>query len=59
MSVLVDLFLFLCFQNDLKYQYVLVPQKTFIEYDQTIINDAGPTSLELVLSQICPVYHYF
>jgi hypothetical protein len=34
MSVSADLFLFLYFSNDLKYQYVFVPQETFVGYDQ-------------------------
>jgi hypothetical protein len=49
MSVSSDLFLFLCFQDDLEYHCVLVPQETFVGYDQTIANNVGPASLELVL----------
>jgi hypothetical protein len=55
----VDLFLSLCFQDDLEYHYVLVPQEAFVGYDQTITNGVGLTSLELVLPQVCPVYHRF
>jgi hypothetical protein len=57
MSVSVDLFLFSCFQDNLEYHYVLVPQEVFVGYDQTITNGVGPASLELVLPQICPVHH--
>jgi hypothetical protein len=59
MSVSVDLFLFLYFQDDLEYHCVLVPQETFVGYDQTITNGVGPASLESVLPQVCPVYHHF
>jgi hypothetical protein len=54
MSVSVDFFLFLYFQDDLKYRCVLVLQETFVGYDQTIANDVGLASLELVLSQFVP-----
>jgi hypothetical protein len=54
MSVSVDHFLFLYFQDDLEYSCVLMLQEAFIGYDQTIANDVGLTSLELVLPQICP-----
>jgi hypothetical protein len=53
-SVSVDIFLFLYFQDDLEYRCVLVLQETFIGYDQTIANDVGLASLELVLPQVCP-----
>jgi hypothetical protein len=53
MSVLIDLFLFLYFQ-DLEYRCVLVLQEAFVGYDQTIANDVRLASLELVLPQICP-----
>jgi hypothetical protein len=49
MSVSVDLFLFLYFQDDLKYRCVLMLQETFIGYDQTIVNDVGLVYLEFVL----------
>jgi hypothetical protein len=52
MSVSVDIFLFLYFQDDLKYRCVLVLQEAFVGYDQTIANDVGLASLELVLPQI-------
>jgi hypothetical protein len=52
MSVSVDLFLFLYFQDDLEYHCVLVLQESFIRYDQTIANDVRLASLELVLPQI-------
>jgi hypothetical protein len=54
MSVSVDRFLFLYFQDDLEYRCVLVLQEAFIGYDQTIANDIELTSLELVLPQVCP-----
>jgi hypothetical protein len=54
MSISVDLFLFLHFQDDLKYHCVLMLQETFVGYDQTIANDVGLASLELVLPQVCP-----
>jgi hypothetical protein len=54
MSVSVDLFLFLYFQDDLKYRCVLMLQEAFVGYDQTIANDVGLASLELVLPQVCP-----
>jgi hypothetical protein len=44
-SVLVDLFLFLYFQDDLEYRCVLVFQEAFVGYDQTIANDVGLASL--------------
>jgi hypothetical protein len=47
MLVSVDICLFLYFWNDLEYHYVLVPQKVFVGYDQTIANDVGPDSLEI------------
>jgi hypothetical protein len=59
MLVSVDLFLFLYFQVDLEYRCVLMLQEAFVGYDQTIANDVGLTSLELVLPQICPKYHHF
>jgi hypothetical protein len=59
LSVLVNLFFFLYFQDDLEYRYILMSRKVFVGYDQTITNDVEPTSFELVLPQICPVYHYF
>jgi hypothetical protein len=49
MSVSVDLFLFLYFQDDLEYRCVLVLQEAFVGYDQIIANDVGLASLELVL----------
>jgi hypothetical protein len=49
MSVSVDIFLFLCFQDDLEYHYVLVLQEAFVGYYQTITNDVGLASLEYVL----------
>jgi hypothetical protein len=30
-----------------------MPHETFVGYDQTIANGVGPTSLELVLPQVC------
>jgi hypothetical protein len=54
MSVSVDLFLFLYFQDDLEYRCVLVLQVVFDGYDQTIANDVGLASLELVLPQVYP-----
>jgi hypothetical protein len=54
MSVSVDLFLFLYFQDDLEYHYVLVLQEAFVGYDQTIANGVGLTSLELVLPKFVP-----
>jgi hypothetical protein len=54
MSVPVDLFIFLYFQDDLEYRCVLVLQEAFVGYDQTIANDIGLASLELVLPQVCP-----
>jgi hypothetical protein len=42
MSASVDPCLFLYFQDDLAYHYVLVSQETFVRYDQTIANDVGP-----------------
>jgi hypothetical protein len=58
-SVSVDFFLFLCFQDDLEYHCVLVSQEPFVGYDQTITNDVGSASFEFVLPQVCPVYHHF
>jgi hypothetical protein len=58
-SVPVDLFLFLCFQDDLEFHYVLVLQEIFIGYNQTITNDVGLASFELVLPQVCLEYHHF
>jgi hypothetical protein len=55
----VDLFLFLCFQVNLEYHRVLVPQKAFIGYDQTITNDVGLVFLELVLPQFYLIYYHF
>jgi hypothetical protein len=49
MSVSVNLFLFLCFQIDLEYHCVLISNKTFVGYEQTIINGVGSASLELML----------
>jgi hypothetical protein len=49
MSVSVDIFIFLCFQDDLEYHYVLVLQEVFVGYDQTIANSVGLASLVLVL----------
>jgi hypothetical protein len=54
MSVSVDLFLFLYFQDDLEYRCVLVLQETFVGYDKTIANDIGLASLELVLPLVWP-----
>jgi hypothetical protein len=59
MSISIDLLLFLYFQDNLEYHYILMPQETFIGYDQTIINSVEPASLELMLSQVYPVYHHF
>jgi hypothetical protein len=59
MSVSVDLFSFLCFQDDLEYHCVLVLQEAFVGYDQTIANGIGLASLEFVLPQVCPEYHHF
>jgi hypothetical protein len=50
---------FLCFQDDLEYHCVLVLQEAFVGYNQIIANDVGLASLELVLPQIYPEYHYF
>jgi hypothetical protein len=50
MSVSVDLFLY--FQDDLKYRCVLILQEAFVGYDQTIANDVGLASLELVLRKL-------
>jgi len=49
MLVLVDLFLFLYFDDDLEYHRVLAFQETFVGYDQIITNGVKPVSLELVL----------
>jgi hypothetical protein len=57
MSVLVDLFLFLYFHDDLEYRCVLVLQKAFVGYDKTtqtvlnyiLLNWCYP-SLSLILS---------
>jgi hypothetical protein len=49
----------LCFQDDLEYHCVLMPQEAFVEYVQTIANGVVPASLELVLPQVCHVYHNF
>jgi hypothetical protein len=46
MSVSVNLFLFLYFQDNLKYRCVLVLQEAFVGYDQTITNDVRLFSLE-------------
>jgi hypothetical protein len=54
MSVSVDLFLFLYFQDDLEYRCVLVLQEAFVGYDQTITNNFGLASLELVLPKFVP-----
>jgi hypothetical protein len=54
MSVSVDLFIFLYFQDDLEYHCVLVLHEAFVRYDQIIANDVGLASLELVLPQVCP-----
>jgi hypothetical protein len=54
MSVSVNLFLFLYFQDDLEYRCVLMLQEAFVGYDQTIANDVGLASLEFVLPQVCP-----
>jgi hypothetical protein len=54
MSVSVNLFLFLYFQDDLKYRCVLMLHEAFVEYDQTITNDVGLASLELVLPKFVP-----
>jgi hypothetical protein len=59
MSVSVDIFFLLCFQDDLEYHCVRMPRKAFVGYDQTIANGIGSTSLELVLPQVCPVYNHF
>jgi hypothetical protein len=59
MLVPVDLFIFLCYQNDLEYHCVLMSQEAFIRYDQIITNSVGSVYLELVLPQVCLVYHYF
>jgi hypothetical protein len=54
MSVSVDLFLFLYFQDDLEYCCVPVLQVAFVGYDQTIANDVGLASLKLVLPKFVP-----
>jgi hypothetical protein len=54
MSVSVDLYLFLYFQDDLKYRCVLMLQEVFVGYDKTIANDVGLASLELVLPKFVP-----
>jgi hypothetical protein len=54
MSVSVDLFLFLYFQDNLKYRCVLILQEASVGYDQTITNDVGLASPELELPQVCP-----
>jgi hypothetical protein len=54
MSVSVDLFLFLYFQDDLEYCCVLVLQEAFVGYDQTIANDVGLASFELMLPKFVP-----
>jgi hypothetical protein len=33
-------------------------QEAFVEYDQIITNDVRPSSLELVLPQVYPIYHH-
>jgi hypothetical protein len=59
MLVSVDLFLFLCFQDNLEYHCVLVSHELFVGYDQTIANGVRLTFIELVLPQVCLVYHRF
>jgi hypothetical protein len=54
MSVSVDSFLFLYFQDDLEYSCVLVLQEAFVGYNQTIANDVELVSLELVLPKFVP-----
>jgi hypothetical protein len=54
MSVSVDFFLFLCFQDNLEYHCILMPQETLVKYDQTIATDVGPVSFELVLPKFVP-----
>jgi hypothetical protein len=54
MSVSVDLFFLLYFQDDLEYRCVPVLQEVFVRYDQTIANDVGLASLELVLPKFVP-----
>jgi hypothetical protein len=52
-SVLVEFFLFLCFQDDWEYNCILLSQETFVGYDQTIANGVGPASFESIyLSRI-------
>jgi hypothetical protein len=48
-SVLVGLFLFLYFQDDLGYQCVLVSHEAFVGYDQTIANGVWSVSLQFLL----------
>jgi hypothetical protein len=54
MSVSVELFLFLCYQDDLEYHCILMPHEAFVGYDQTIANGVGPVSLELVQLKFVP-----
>jgi hypothetical protein len=46
---MIDLYLFLCFRDDLEYYYIPVPHETFIKYDQIIINNVELISFELIL----------
>jgi hypothetical protein len=57
-SVLVNLFIFMYFQDDLECHYILVSQEVFIGYDQTITSGIEPVYLELVIPQVCPAYHH-
>jgi hypothetical protein len=54
MSVSVEIFLFLCYQDDLEYHCILMPHEVFVGYDQTIANGIGQVSLELVQLKFVP-----
>jgi hypothetical protein len=47
-------FLFLYFQDDLEYRYILMFQEAFVEYDQTITNDVV---LALMIHQGTKIEH--
>jgi hypothetical protein len=54
MSVSVDFFLFLYFQDDLEYRCILMFQEAFVEYDQTITNNVV---LALMIHQGTKIEH--
>jgi hypothetical protein len=59
MSVSVNIFLLLYYQDDLEYHCILMSQGVFVGYDQTIAYSIRPAYLELMLSQVCLIYHHF